>query len=228
MRLPVAARAGTFGGTVDAASAVPSAHGPPPAREMIDVPSEESRWRDHRERLVRFVTRRVEDTATAEDIVHDVLVRAYGKRDTLRSGQKFEQWLYQITRNAVIDHYRARRPSDELPDGLAAPGTEGGRAAREELAGCLGPLVQALPEPYRDAVVLSELRGLTQRETARRLGISLSGAKSRVQRARHMLHERLLACCRVELDGRGAIVDYESRGGCGPGASGAGCGCGEP
>ena len=67
----------------------------------------------------------------------------------------------------------------------------------------------------------------TMVETARRLGLSLSGAKSRVQRARQMLHERLLACCRVELDGRGAIVDYEARGACGPGeaASGAGCGC---
>ena len=54
---------------------------------MIDVQTEESLWRDHRARLVRFVQRRVEDTATAEDIVHDVLVRAYGKRDSLRSGQ---------------------------------------------------------------------------------------------------------------------------------------------
>jgi RNA polymerase sigma-70 factor (ECF subfamily) len=125
----------------------------------------------------------------------------------------------------VIDHYRARRPADELPADLAAPGVEEARGAREELAGCLGPLVQALPEPYRDAVVLSELRGLTQRETARQLGLSLSGAKSRVQRARHMLHERLLACCRVELDGRGALVDYESKGGCDP-VFGAGCGCG--
>jgi RNA polymerase sigma-70 factor (ECF subfamily) len=193
---------------------------------MMDVSSEESLWRDHRERLVRFVVRRVEDPSTAEDIVHDVLVRAYQHRDTLRSERKFQQWLYQITRNAVIDHYRARRPADELPADLPAPGAEGGRGAREELAECLRPLVQSLPEPYRDAVVLSELRGLTQRETARQLGISLSGAKSRVQRARHMLHERLLACCRVELDGRGAIVDYESRNGCGPAGS-AGCGCGD-
>jgi RNA polymerase sigma-70 factor (ECF subfamily) len=196
---------------------------------MMDVQPEESLWRDHRARLVRFVQRRVEDAATAEDIVHDVLVRAYGRRDMLRSGQKFDAWLYQITRNAVIDHYRARRPSGELPANLAASEAEGGRAAREELAACMQPLVQALPGPYRDAVVLSELRGLTQRETARELGISLSGAKSRVQRARQMLHERLLACCRVELDGRGAIVDYESRGGCGPGApaSGMECGCGD-
>ena len=178
---------------------------------MSAAPHEELLWRDYRERLVRFVQRRVDDAATAEDIAHDVLVRAYEKRDTLRSGQKFEAWLYQITRNAVIDHYRARRPAEELPAELTAPEEEGSRAAREELAGCMRPLVAALPAHYRDAVLLSELRGLTQNETAEQLGLSLSGAKSRVQRARRMLQEKLLACCQVELDHRGAIVDYERR-----------------
>lgn len=194
---------------------------------MTVAPHDELLWRDYRDRLVRFVRRRVDDAATAEDIAHDVLVRAYQKRDTLRSGQKFEAWLYQITRNAVIDHYRARRPAQELPAELAAPDDDGSRGAREELAGCMRPLVAALPPRYRDAVTLSELHGLTQNETAERLGLSLSGAKSRVQRARRMLEEKLLACCRVELDHRGAIVDYESRSGCGPGADGDGCGgCG--
>jgi RNA polymerase sigma-70 factor (ECF subfamily) len=188
------------------------------------VQQEESLWRAYREQLVRFVGRRVEDPATAEDIVHDVLLRAYGKRDTLRSGQKFEQWLYQITRNAVIDHYRARRPAGELPAELAAPGDEASRAAVQELAACMKPLVAALPPHYRDAVQLSELGGLTQGETADRLGVSLSGAKSRVQRARRMLQEKLLACCRVELDHRGAIVDYESRDACGSGEGSGECG----
>ena len=191
---------------------------------MTGVQQEESLWRDYREQLVRFVRRRVEDPATAEDIVHDVLVRAYRRRDTLRGGEKFEPWLYQITRNAIIDHYRARRPAAELPADLAAPDQDGGRAAHAELAACLRPLVAALPPHYRDAVRLSELHGLTQGETAQRLGLSLSGAKSRVQRARRMLQEKLLACCRVELDSRGTIVDYEGPNGCGSGADAGGCG----
>jgi RNA polymerase sigma-70 factor (ECF subfamily) len=195
--------------------------------EMTAVQQEDVLWRDYRERLVRFITRRVEDPATAEDIAHDVLVRAYQKRDTLRGGAKFEPWLYQITRNAIIDHYRARRPSGELPAELAAPDEEGSAAAREELAGCMQPLVASLPAHYRDAVRLAELDGLTQSEAARRLGLSLSGAKSRVQRARRMLQEKLLACCQVEFDHRGEIVDYEPRGACGDESGGCG-GCGEP
>jgi RNA polymerase sigma-70 factor (ECF subfamily) len=183
--------------------------------------AEEALWRDYRAQLVQFVVRRVADPATAEDIVHDVLVRAYQRRDTLRDGQKFEPWLYRITRNAVIDHYRARRPSEPLPEDLTAPDDAPDGAARRELSACMQPLVRSLPAHYRAAIELSELEGLTQQDTAVRLGISLSGAKSRVQRARRMLEEKLLDCCRVELDSGGGIVDYESRTGC---ATGPDCG----
>ena len=82
--------------------------------------------------------------------------------------------------------------------------------------------MKRLPEPYRRAVTLTELDGLTQKDAAERLGLSLSGMKSRVGRGRGKLKELLLGCCNVELDSRGAVVDYEHRSGktCGD------CGCG--
>lgn len=183
--------------------------------------TDESLWRDYRTQLFRFVLKRVSDEATAEDIVHDVLVRAYDRRDTLRDAGKFESWLYRITRNAVIDHYRMRRPTEPLPADLTTDATAGD--ARSELAACTTPLLDALPPHYRDALVLTELQGLTQRDAAIRLGLSLSGAKSRVQRARRMLEAKLLDCCRLEFDNRGGIIDYESRTGCAPGGSSTGC-----
>jgi RNA polymerase sigma-70 factor, ECF subfamily len=185
---------------------------------------QEHLWRDHRDRLFRFVLRRVGDEATAEDIVHDVLVRAHEHRPGLRDGGKLEPWLYQITRNAVIDHYRARKPSVPLPDTLASA-EDADPTVRSELAECLRPLVEQLPDTYREAIELSELQGLTQRETAARLGLSLSGAKSRVQRARRLLEGMLTDCCRLEFDRRGGIVDYQARaaarGRCGPGCGSA-------
>jgi RNA polymerase sigma-70 factor (ECF subfamily) len=57
---------------------------------------------------------------------------------------------------------------------------------------------------------LVDFGGLSQQELADRVGISLSGAKSRVQRARQMLREMVLDCCRVERDGRGNVTDYET------------------
>ena len=72
-------------------------------------------------------------------------------------------------------------------------------------------MIAALPDPYREALILSEYQGLSQKDVADRLGISLSGAKSRVQRARRQLREMFLACCHFEMDRRGRILDYYAR-----------------
>lgn len=172
-------------------------------------------WQAHRDALYRFVLQQVRHEAAAEDIVQEVLVKAYTRQGTLKEPSKLRPWLYQITRNAIIDYYRLQKPSEAVPDELIHEDrrVEDNRA-EWELARCLVPLLDALPEPYRQALRLAEFEGATQREVGARLGLSLSGAKSRVQRARKMLREVLLKCCRVELDRRGGVVDYEARDGC--------------
>jgi RNA polymerase sigma-70 factor (ECF subfamily) len=194
-------------------------------------------WQELRSELVRFVRSRVVDGAAADDIVHDVLLRAWRELQGPEPPVHLRGWLYRVTRNAIVDHYRSRRPTEELPEEVEkAPRAAEGEAERE-LAGCLAPLLDGLPASYRAALSLSEVDGLPQREIARREGLSLSGAKSRVQRARRMLREALLGCCRVEIDRRGGVVDFQERAGgpaCaspaeqGPGSPtgrGAGCDC---
>ena len=169
----------------------------------------------HRDELYRFVLKRVGDVAAAEDILQEVWLKACARHASLRHASKLRPWLYQITRNAIVDHYRARRPSVTAPDEwlpYSEPAED--HRAQEELARCLVPLLDQLPAIYRQALQLTEFEGVTQREVASRLGLSLSGAKSRVQRARRMLREALVTCCRVELDRRGAVVDYERNKGC--------------
>jgi RNA polymerase sigma-70 factor, ECF subfamily len=72
-------------------------------------------------------------------------------------------------------------------------------------------MIQQLPEHYREAVILSELQGLTQKEVAKVQGTSLSGAKSRVQRGRALLKNMLDDCCRLEFDHRGRLCGYERK-----------------
>jgi RNA polymerase sigma-70 factor (ECF subfamily) len=84
-------------------------------------------------------------------------------------------------------------------------------AVLDDLKTAFRRMIHSLPEPYREAVVLTDLEGLTQKELAGRLSISLSGAKSRVQRGRQKLKEMLLDCCRFEFDRRGGVVDCEPR-----------------
>ena len=181
-------------------------------------------WESYRAELVRFVGSRVSDGAAADDIVHDVLLKALSQIDTLEDPGRLRGWLYRITRNAVVDHYRHRRPSEPLPPDFETESPEDVQRAERELASCLEPLLGSLPQAYRQALTLAEVEELSQREIARREGLSLSGAKSRVQRARRMLREAVLACCRVELDRRGGVTDFESRAGCEPcGGSAAPC-----
>ncbi len=172
---------------------------------------EQQFWQASRTQLFHFVLKRVHDEATAEDIVHDVLTRAYAQRDPLRDPGKLPQWLYQITRNAIVDYYRTRKPMEALPKEIAD--AEGHRSdnVKQELARCLVPMVEALPTPYRQAVMLAEFEDLPQREVAVKLGLSVSGAKSRVQRARKMLEAMLSECCYLEFDSRGGAMHYEPK-----------------
>jgi RNA polymerase sigma-70 factor (ECF subfamily) len=173
-------------------------------------------WQAYRDALYGFVRRRVDDPAAAEDIVQDVLVKAYTQRNTLRKPSRLRPWLFQITRNAIAGHYRAlKRPELVAEDLVQSDGAEDEERAARELSECLFPLLETLPTPYRQALELADVERLKQREVAARLGLSLSGAKSRVQRARGLLRDALLNCCSVALDRRGHAMDYRTSNGCG-------------
>ena len=165
-------------------------------------------WRQRRADLRRFVSRRVADRHEVDDIVQDVLVRAHESMHQLAAPERLPAWLARIAANRIVDHHRARRPFEALPDDMAAGETEDDPV--QALAPCLPAMVDRLPAAYRDALRLSELDGLPQREVAQRLGLSLSGAKSRVQRGREQLRRLVEGCCRIVLAGS-RIVDFERR-----------------
>jgi RNA polymerase sigma-70 factor (ECF subfamily) len=163
-------------------------------------------WHEFADRLGRFIRARVNDPATAEDILQNVFVKIQARLDQLKDPAKLQSWIYLIARNAIIDHYRARKETVEVPETLAAE-TDGPDGEVEELKAAFRRMIYSLPEPYREAVVLTEFEGLTQQQLADRLGISLSGAKSRVQRGRQQLKQMLHDCCAFEFDRRGKVID---------------------
>lgn len=170
--------------------------------------------------LRHYLRRRVRDEAVAEDLLQDVFVRVHEHRQELRESDRLVPWVYRIARNAVTDHFRAR-PTTPLGDhepGHGSEGTEGVPGADGEdtnpnrvLGAWLRLMIHTLPEPYREALELTELQGLSQKEAAQRLGLSHSGMKSRVQRGRVRLRTLLDRCCEVALDGRGRVIDYRCR-----------------
>ena len=166
-------------------------------------------WLEYHARLLGFIRSRVNNEAVAEDILQNVFVRIHTGIDRLKQENSLGSWLYQITRNTIIDYYRSHKSMEELPESLVAPDLESTEKARQDIESCLEPMIQNLPDKYRQALVLSEIENLPQKAVAEIQGLSLSGAKSRIQRGRALLKEMMLDCCYFEFDQLGNLVDYE-------------------
>jgi len=171
-------------------------------------------WNEFSRPLRGFILKRVPDPDDADDVLQDVFVKLHTRIDTLRDTDRLASWLYRITRNTLIDYYRDRQPVAPMPETLAVDDEPAEGDAATQIAASLANMVECLPDKYRQALVLSEFQGLTQQEVGERLGLSFSGAKSRVQRGRDMLRAALLDCCHFEFDRLGHLIDYTPRPDC--------------
>jgi RNA polymerase sigma-70 factor (ECF subfamily) len=171
-------------------------------------------WQEFHQRLRGFLLQRVKNPADADDILQEVFIRIHQHLTTVRDSDRLQSWIFQITRNAIIDYYRKvnRQPeftSEAALETLAMD--EKPEVFNQQMAGCLRPLLEHLPAPYREAVQLADLEGITQSAIAQKLGISLSGMKSRVQRGRQKLKDLLQTCCQIEMDAMGNAIKYEMK-----------------
>lgn len=183
--------------------------------DIIVTTNAESIWEQFNRPLLCFIRRRVNNEQDAEDILQNVFCQIHKSISSLRETEKINSWVYTITRNAITDFYRTQRFQysnyelfDNIPDDSMEVDTT---TANEEMAQCLKVMIRYLPEKYKEAIVLTEFQNLTPKELSERLGLSLPGAKSRVQRARVKLKDMLLSCCNLEFDHMGHVIDYENK-----------------
>ena len=176
------------------------------------VMTTEKVWEVFHPELKKFIRKRVPEEQSAEDILQEVFLKIHTRIDTLRDAEKLQSWIYQIARNTIADFYREHRATLELPESLLLPDEPLiDDDVVKELIPCIKAMVDSLPHDYRQALVLTEYEGLTQRELAERMNLSFSGAKSRVQRGREKLKGMLLDCCHFEFDRLGKVIDYQPR-----------------
>lgn len=167
-------------------------------------------WTEYHNRLSAFISGRV-DTDAVEDIIQNVFIKIHTQIHSLHDEKKLESWLFQITRNTIIDYYRSNKSSIELPEWLESNKTEEADIIRHELSACLIPMIERLPDKYRLAVHLSEIQQKTQQEVADLEKVTLSGAKSRVQRGRALLKTMLNDCCELEINNKKQLISYERK-----------------
>lgn len=176
---------------------------------MTDAESQEALFEVLEADTRRVVRSLVRDPSAVDDLVQDTLLKLYENLERLREPDAARGWVRTAARRAVIDAHRRRRWVLSEPEPLAPEPEDW--STEEMVASWLPAFVETLPEPYREAVRWADLEGVPRVEIARRLDLSVSGAKSRVQRGRRILKERLLDCCFVEVARGGHVMDVRRR-----------------
>ena len=166
-------------------------------------------WNAHAAELRGWLRHRTGNTALADDLLQDLFLKA------LRQGERFcelnnaRAWLFEVARNLLADQLRVAHQMIELPDDLVAHAEDVDTV--DALTGCLPRVLSELSADDRDALTLCDLQGMPQAEFARQRGLSLSAAKSRVQRARVRLHAQMSVACQVKMAESGSVSDFVPR-----------------
>jgi RNA polymerase sigma-70 factor (ECF subfamily) len=168
--------------------------------------------------LLRYVKSKVRSAEDAEDILQNVFIKITSGIDSLSEEVKLKSWLFTVTRNAIIDYYRANSKEnkstsaeeiqEDIPDVDEIDPTKG-------LDQCMGRMIVLLPEEYRGIIMESEINGVKQKDLAEKYGMAYPSMRSKVQRGRERLKQLFHNCCHISTDVRGNIIDAQGKGNCG-------------
>lgn len=167
-------------------------------------------WKEYQKNLISFIRPKVATLEDAEDIVNDVFTALINKASKNDIPDNITSWLYRVTRNKIVDYYRSKKRFEDLPENLISENED--TNVTGQLSNCMLPMIKALPENYQRPLILSEIEGKKYKELASELNLSLSAVKSRIIRGREKLYKSMVACCTIQHDTAGNIMDYEQKG----------------
>ena len=170
-------------------------------------------WEELRASLHRYVSTKVK-VDVAEDIVHDILLRVLQNEEKLAAAEHPIAWVYTVAKNSIADYYRKTSKMSNADIDVDEISGASEEMLDDDFAKCLRPLTERLEEKYKQALLLTDFDQGKQADAAKQIGISLSGMKSRVQRARAKLKNELLDCCAIEVDRFGKVIDYQQKSSC--------------
>jgi RNA polymerase sigma-70 factor (ECF subfamily) len=162
-------------------------------------------WGSFKNELLNFIKKRISNEEDAADILQDIVIKIHLKSESLDEISNLTGWLYQVTRNAIIDYYRKGNLKFDVQESVSED-SEVNEKEQQKFARCLNSHLKELPINYQDAFQKIQVEGISQKEYAKEIGISYSGAKSRFQRSKHQLKELFIECCQVETDKYGNIL----------------------
>ena len=166
-------------------------------------------WLDFNEELYKFIVIKVKDEHIAKDIRQDVFFKVQKNIHQLKHTSRLTSWIYQITRNTIIDYFRKERKKNVPINTLDIPENEDEDLDYSKLTDCIHQKIENLSAQHKEAIILTTFKNYSQKELAEHLKISYSGTKSRVQTARKILKENILNCPDVTSDNSGKILELK-------------------
>jgi RNA polymerase sigma-70 factor, ECF subfamily len=169
-------------------------------------------WQQFHQSLHRYLVKNVKNRADADDLLQEIFIKIHLHLPTVVRSESISFWVWKLTRNTLLDYWKKKKlPYNtlEITDKIELSDIEEDETLNGLFSEFVGNFIDLLPEKSREALRLAELEHLSQKDLSQKWGISYSGAKSRVQRARLELENVFRECCEFETDNRGNIISMQ-------------------
>jgi len=165
-------------------------------------------WNNYEDELRSFLLVRLGNTHCTEDLLQDVFVKALANRRAFCRLENTKAWLFRVAKNRLIDFQRTCKNHVEVSSQHSVRNDKSTPVAN--LSKCLPLVLTNLSTEEQEIIELCDLEGLHQAEYASLKNITVSGAKSRIQRARKKLKIRLQSSCQVVFDEQGSVCCFRA------------------
>ncbi|WP_299787569.1 sigma-70 family RNA polymerase sigma factor [uncultured Shewanella sp.] len=184
-----------------------------PPNENSTMPCLMEAWQLHHSPLSHWLKSQTHDDSLAQDILHEVFIRAMAQRKAFCKIKNSKAWLFKVASNLLIDHTRKQKNLSlvEIQETDEAHSPVADKDVVDKLAHCLPRVLTELSSPDSDIIQACDINGMSQCEYASRHGLTLSATKSRLLRARIKLKQQLSISCQVKLDENHNVCCYTPR-----------------
>ena len=181
--------------------------------KIKDYTEVSSLWSHYKSGLELYILKKVKNKDIANDLAHEVLLKIYNACCSNIEIKNVRSWMYQIAHNTTVDFFKKKNKfTNEIPELFE----EDENNMFEDAQKLVRPLIQLLPEKYAVPLHLSDIEEMKQADVSKKLNLSLTATKSRIQRARKLLKEKIIACSNLEMDGKEKLLSIEIKPGCKP------------
>lgn len=172
-----------------------------------------SLWLEYKSGIKYYIYKKLKSENLASELSHQILMKVYNSCCSGNEIKNIRSWMFQIAHNTVVDYLKKEnRYTNEIIDILDTEEIN----AYKEAAELVSPLLKLLPEKYSLPLQMSDIDGLKQFEVSKKINLSLTATKSRIQRARVLLKEKIIDCCILDINDKGNLVSIAIKSDCKP------------